>query len=103
LFARFLPERLPPTRFQRCKLPTGTTFVSAGAAADPSVAGVVSRDAALATTCAATAPTGTNTAALAANAAPAGPLTNAADFSKSPSVGGYTAVTLGAMMHDCVK
>jgi len=31
------------------------------------------------------------------------PVTTAAASSKSPSVGGYTAWTLGAMMHDCVK
>ena len=80
--------------------PTGTTFVSAGAEADPSVAGAVSTDATLAPTGAAPAPTGAN---LAANAAPAAPVTNAAASSKSPSVGGYTAGTLGAMMHDCVK
>jgi hypothetical protein len=35
-----------------------------------------------------------------ANAAPAAPLINAAAFSKSPCVGGYTAGTLGAMMHE---
>jgi len=52
---------------------------------------------------AAEAPTGANTAALAANAAPAAPITNAAASSKSPSVSGYTAGTLGAMMHDCVQ
>jgi len=81
-----------------------TTFVSAGAEADPSVADAVSIDAALAPTRAAAAPTGTNTAALlAANAAPAAPIANAAAFSKSLSVGGYTAGTLGVMMHDCVK
>ena len=52
---------------------------------------------------AATAPTGANTASLAGNSAPAVPVTDAAAFSKCPSVSGYTAGTLGAMMHDCVK
>jgi len=92
-----------PPGFSAANLPTGTTFASAGVETDPSVAGAVSTDAALAPTSAAADPTGTNTAALAANAAPAAPVTNAAALSKSPSVGSYTAGTLGAMMHDCVK
>jgi len=54
----------------------------------------------LAPTSAAAAPIGAN---LAANTAPAALVTNAATSSKSPSVGGYTAGTLGAIMHDCVK
>jgi len=58
------------------------------------VAGAVSTDAALAPTCAAVAPTGTNTAALAANAAPAAPVTNAAAlyFSAVRSPAGGAAV-----------
>jgi len=91
------------TGFSAANLPTGTTFVSAGTEADPSVAGAVLTHAALAPTSAAAASTGTNTAALPANAAPTAPVTNAAAFSKSPRVGGYTAGTLGAIMHDCVK
>jgi len=67
------------------------------------VAGAVSTDAALAPKSAAATPTGTITAALAANAARGAPDTNAAAFSRSPSVGGYAAGTLGSMMHDCVK
>jgi len=51
-------------------------------------------------TSAVAAPTGAN---LAANAAPAAPVTNAAASSKSPSVSGYTAGTWRAMMHGCVK
>ena len=90
---------LPPG-LSAANFPTGTTFVSAGAEADPSVAGAVSTDATLAPTGATAAPTGAN---LAANAAPAAPVANAAVSPKSPSVGGYTAGTLGAMMHDCVK
>jgi len=68
------------------------------------VAGAIdfSTDAALAPMSAAAAPTGANTVALAANAAPAAPDTNTAVSSKSPSVGGYTVGTSGAMMHNCV-
>ena len=77
-------------------------FVSAGAEADPSVAGAVSTNAAFNPISAAAAPTGTNTAALAANAGPAASINNAAALSKSPSVGGYTTGTLEAMMHGFV-
>jgi len=85
---------LPPG-FSAANFPTGTTFVSAGAEADPSVVGVVSKDAALAPTSAAATPAGANISALAANAAPATPVTNAAASSKSPIVGGYTAGSPG--------
>ena len=51
--------------------------------------------AALVPTSAAAAPTGANTAALAANAAPAAPVTNAAVFLRSPSVGGNTIIISG--------
>ena len=88
-----------PPGFSAANLPTGTTFVSTGTEADPAVAGAVSTDATLAPTSAAAVPKGTNTAALAANAAPAAPVSSPAAFSKSPSVGGYTARTLEAMMH----
>jgi len=63
----------------------------------------LSTDAALAPTSAAAIPTSATTAALAANAAPAAPVANAAASSKGPSVGGYTAGTLRAIMHDCVQ
>ena len=66
-----------------------------------SAAGAVdlSTETALAPASAPAAPTGVNTATLAANA----PVTNVAASSKSLSVGGYTAGTLGAMKHDCVQ
>jgi len=94
-----------PSGFSTANFPTGTTFGSAGAETNPSVAGAVdlSTDAALATTSAAAPPTGANTTALAANASPAAPITDSTASSKSPSVVGYTAGTLGAMMHDRVQ
>ena len=54
---------LPPG-LSAANFPTGTTFVSAGAEADPSVAGAVSTDASLAPTGATAAPTGANLAAM---------------------------------------
>ena len=53
----------------------------------------------LAPTCATATPTGAN---LVANAAPVATVTTTVASSKSPSVDGYTAGTLGAMMHNCV-
>jgi len=100
-----LPQRQqmqPPSHqgLSAANFPTGTTCVSAGAEADPPVAGAVSTDATSAPTSAVASPTGAN---LAANADPAAPFTTAAASSKSPSAGGYTAGTLGAMMHASVK
>ena len=85
--------------FSAANFLTGTTFVSAGAEADPSVAGAVLTDATLAPTSAASAPTGAN---LASNVARTAPVTIAVASSKSTNVGGYTAGTLGTIMHDCV-
>jgi len=83
---------LPPG-YSSANLPTGTTFVSAGVEAGPSVAGAVSTDAALAPTMCSCRSHRYEHCSSSSKCCPSCPVTNAAVYSKSPNVGGYTGDT----------
>ena len=89
--------------------PTCTTFVAAWATATPSAAGAVDFSSFNRCCfgpnkgpCSCRSHKGKNCSP-GSKCCPSCPVTNAPASSKIPNVGGYTAGTLGARMHDCVQ